>query len=196
MSAIAVRPKPPVGPPPSEADLRKAALAYLARYAATEASLRRVLERRIERWLRATATASDAADEPQAQAAEAKRAARAVITRLAAEGLVNDATFAESKARGLFRAGRSRRAVAAHLSASGVDAATVHDVLHEHSGSELAAALVLARRRRIGPFRIGAPDRQAELAIMARAGFTHQITKQALEMERTEAEVLVAKLRR
>jgi hypothetical protein len=34
------------GPPPDTATLHEAALDYLARYAATEASLRRVLERR------------------------------------------------------------------------------------------------------------------------------------------------------
>ena len=39
-------------PPPDERDLHDAALDYLARYAATEVGLRRVLVRRIERWAR------------------------------------------------------------------------------------------------------------------------------------------------
>ncbi len=38
---------------PDAGSLYQAALDYLARYAATEAGLRRVLERRIDRWARA-----------------------------------------------------------------------------------------------------------------------------------------------
>ncbi|TDG04393.1 regulatory protein RecX, partial [Paracraurococcus ruber] len=40
----------PAGPPPGEAALREAALAHLARFAATEAGLTRVLRRRVDRW--------------------------------------------------------------------------------------------------------------------------------------------------
>ena len=40
-------------PPPDDAALHDAALAHLARYATTEANLRRVLGRRIDRWARA-----------------------------------------------------------------------------------------------------------------------------------------------
>ena len=52
--------------------------------------------------------------------------------------------------------------------------------------SELAAALVLARRRRIGPFRSGdAPDlagQRRELAVLARAGFPQDVARRALAM--------------
>src|SRR5215218_4105656 len=43
---------PAAGPPPTEAALHQAALAHLARFAASEAGLRRVLERRVDRWAR------------------------------------------------------------------------------------------------------------------------------------------------
>jgi hypothetical protein len=58
----------------------------------------------------------------------------------------------------------------------------------------------VARRRRIGPFRVGAvPDqagRRRELAILARAGFPQSIASQALAMAPDEAEALVNELRR
>ena len=174
------------GPPPDEAALRDAALAYLARYAATELGLRRVLERRVDRWARLAANADDA-ELVARQAAEARDAIRAVVAKLAAAGAVNDAAFAESRAHSLVRAGRSRRAVAAHLASKGVGAETARAVLPEDAASELAAALILARRRRIGPFRTGAtPDAagyRRELAMLARAGFAQDVARRALATE-------------
>jgi hypothetical protein len=60
--------------------------------------------------------------------------------------------------------------------------------------------LVLARRRRIGPFRAGDPPDQAgrhrELAIFARAGFPQSIAVRALDTEPAAAEAVVNELRR
>jgi len=186
-------------PPPDAAALHDAAMDYLARYAATEAGLYRVLERRIERWARG-AEAGDR-DLVAAQTATAKFAAREVVARLVAAGAVSDAAFAESRARSLVRAGRSQRAVAANLAAKGVSTDTLRRVLPEHDAeTELAAALVLARRRRIGPFRTGAqPDaagQRRELAMFARAGFAQSVARRALDTPPDEAEALVHELRR
>jgi regulatory protein len=125
---------------------------------------------------------------------------RDVVSRLVAAAAVNDVTFAQSRSRSLVRAGRSRRAVVAHLAAKGVDSAAARAALPEDSESELAAALVLARRRRIGPFRQGAEgdaaQRLRELAILARAGFPQDVARRALAMDGDEAEALVIQLRR
>ena len=185
-------------PPPDATALHDAALAYLARYAATEAGLRRVLERRVDRWARTAAAAVDR-DALAAQVEQGKRVAREVATRLAAAGAVNDAIFAEARARSLARSGRSRRAVAAHLTARGVDAAAARAAL-PNDENELAAALVLARRKRIGPFRSGEPPdrvaRQRELAILARAGFPQPLARKVLAMQVDEAEARINELRR
>jgi regulatory protein len=191
----------PVGPAPDAATLHDAALGYLARYAVTEAGLRRFLDRRVDRWARlAQAEPGGDADSVSRQAIEARRIVREVVARLTAAGAVNDATFAESRTRTLVRAGRSRVAVAAYLAAKGVAADVARSVLPEDAASELAAALTLARRRRIGPFRAGVvPDqvgRRRELAILARAGFPQSIASQALAMATDEAEALVNQLRR
>jgi regulatory protein len=188
----------PAGAAPDAASLHDAALHYLARYAATEAGLRRVLERRVERWARRV-TDTDA-EAVAAQAAEARAAVGEVVRRLAAAGAVNDAAYAESRARSLVRTGRSRRAVALHLAAKGVDAETARGALPDDETTELAAALVLARRRRLGPYRLAAaPDeaaRHRELAVLARAGFPQSVARQALAMDAQAAEALVNRLRR
>jgi regulatory protein len=178
-------------PAPNEATLHEAALSYLARYAASQAGLIRVLDRRVARWARGVAEV-----EPETMAA-CRAAVRRVAARLVQSGVIDDAAFAAGRARSLARAGRSRRAVAAHLGARGIAGALVDAVLPETPGDELAACVVLVRKRRFGPFR--APEREAdrmrELGVLARAGFSHDVAARALDMDAEAAEDLVIRLR-
>lgn len=179
------RPRP-AGPPPDQAALQAAALAHLARFAATEAGLRRVLERRIDRWARRAVEEGQAQESIGPLAAGARQAAAEVARRLAASGAVDDAGFAAARARRLARAGRSRRAIAAHLAAKGVAAETLRAALPEEAeAAELDAALAWCRRRRAGPFAgaaMAAEARQRALAAMARGGFARGIAEAALDM--------------
>ena len=179
----------PAGPPPDEQRLGEAAVAHLARFAATEAGLRRVLLRRVDRWARAAE--AEGREDVARQAAAAKAAAAAVARRMAAQGTVDDAAFAESRARRLLRTGRSRRAALAHLREKGVDAGTAAAALPEGEEAELSAALAFCRRRRIGPFATveATPEaRLKALAALARAGFGREVAGQALRMPPEEAE--------
>ena len=194
---------PSAGPAPDEGRLQEAALAHLARYAATQAGLLRVLDRRIDRWARRAEAAGEAAEDVAAISTRAHAAAREVAARLAAAGAVDDAAFAETRARSLTRAGRSRLAVAAHLAGKGVPTELAQAALPDDPDSQLAAALATARRRRIGPFRRGEDEDGAaakdmelrELGVLARAGFPQELARRALAMERDEAESLIIALR-
>lgn len=161
------------------ADLQDRALDYLARAAVSTARLRQVLTRRIRR------SAEAHAFDPAPLLAELER----VIAGLTRSGLLNDAAFAEMKARSLNRRGGSRRQIAAKLAASGVphpDRARAIDRLQEETpDAEEAAALAYARRRRLGVFR-AKPDetperRRKDLAAMARAGFALEVARRALK---------------
>ncbi len=181
----------PAGNAPTVSRLREAALAHLARFAATEVALKRVLERRVDRWARA----AEAEGQPREHIAPAAAAARAAAAEVAAAmvqaGAVDDAAFAASRARRLARTGRSRRAIAAHLSAKGVDAETAAAALPDNEEGELDAALAYCRRRRIGPFARAAEDadaRRKALAALARGGFGHGIARRALAMDPGTAE--------
>ena len=57
--------------------------------------------------------------------------------------------------------------------------------LAEEDGDERAAALSLARRRRIGPFRPGerAAFRQKDMAVLARAGFPFEVARAVIDGE-------------
>jgi regulatory protein len=192
------------GATPTEGTLRDAALSHLARYGTTRAGLLRVLDRRIDRWAHLADAEGLDSDLVAGQATAARVAARRVVARLAEVGAVDDAAFAAARARSLTRAGRSRRAVAAHLAVRGVDGETLAASLPANPEAELAAALALARRRRLGPFGSAAPDgsaddadrRRRELGVLARAGFSQDLARRALEMAPDEAEAIVVRLRR
>ncbi len=183
-------------PPPDPGSLYQSALRYLARYAATEAGLRRVLSRRIDRWARAQIDA-DAA-EPVIAAARA--AVDGVVKRLADAGAVSDQAFAANRARTLIRGGQSPRSVHARLVAKGVASELARAASTTDAETELGAALVLLRKRRIGPYRSAeTPDaavRMKEMGLLARAGFSRDIAEQALATPREEAENRIRELRR
>jgi regulatory protein len=166
------------GKPPNAASLYEAALNHIARYAATEASLARVLGRRIDRWAREQEDAEDAVR-------AAKREIPGVLARLKELGVLNDDAFAAARAKRLTREGKSRRATLAHLAAKGVRNATLPD----DPERELAAACAYLRRRRAGPFGAAAADKV--LAAMARGGFSQGVARRALALGREEAEALI-----
>jgi regulatory protein len=129
---------------PDEERIYQAALNHLARYAATEAGLARVLARKLDRWIRQDAGEEAPPEETAAAARCAKSAIPAVIARLREAGVLNDAAFVASRAKRLTRAGKSRRATLAHLAAKGVAGAALPD----NPERELAAACAYLRRRR------------------------------------------------
>ncbi|MDE8345715.1 MAG: RecX family transcriptional regulator [Acidocella sp.] len=174
--------------PPNAAKLYEAALLHLSRYAATERSLAQVLARRIDRWARLYADKDTAPEEIQEAISQAEAAIPGTIRRLRESGVLNDAAFATSRAKRLTREGKSRRATLAHLAAKGV----MSPSLPEDPARELAAACAFLRRRRAGPFG-DAPDLKI-LASMARGGFSQEIARQALRLDRAEAEALIKTL--
>src|SRR5947208_15950322 len=149
--------------------LERWALGYLERFASSAENLRRVLRRRVRRRTSDTETAQRAAaliDE--------------LVERYRASGLIDDAAYAATRARGRLARGEPLRRIAAGLAAKGVDAddrAAALDALRETAPDpDLAAACAFARKRRLGPYRRGlahrqTADRNRDLGSFARAGF-------------------------
>jgi regulatory protein len=177
------------GKAPNAASLYEAAMNHLARYAATESGLARVLSRRIDRWGQSqSADGEEEADDLARVIRRAKADIPGVLTRLKELGVLNDEAFAASRAKRLSRSGKSRRATLAHLVAKGVKAPN----LPEDPQRELAAACAYLRRRRAGPFGNAAAEKT--LAAMARGGFAQSIARRALALTRDEAEALIKSL--
>jgi regulatory protein len=173
-------PRSPRRPPAiTDSVLEKSARYYLERYAASSAQLRQVLRRRVKR------AEMLGIDKPEAEAA--RRHIEALIARFLKAGILDDRRFAETHAQSLQRRGNSRQRIRQRLSAKGVDrdlvSAALETIEPDGETSELAAACVLARRRRLGPYRAASTRgdfRQKDLATLARAGFSLAVARQVL----------------
>ncbi len=162
--------------PPTEERLTKSALHYLDRYATSAANLRAVLERRVLKACRGL----DLDPEDFAGMIDA------VLEKCLRAGLVDDRAFAEMKAASLRRRGGSQRTIEAKLTAKGVDRETIRTALTNDEHTDDEAALVFARRRRLGPFR--KPEtrqarREKDLAAMCRAGFSFSLAQKVIDAE-------------
>jgi regulatory protein len=180
-------PRPRRCPPAiDDSALERSALSYLERFAASSGQLRRVLLRRIRR-------AQMLGVEP-AQADAARDRVETLIARLLASGILDDRRFAEAQAESLQRRGTSRRRIRQHLAAKGLERDFVDEAVGaidpDGATSELVAACVLVRRRRLGPYRAAGTRRdfrQKDLAALARAGFSLDVARQVLAARDPEA---------
>ena len=173
-----MRPRKPRKPPTPES-LANIALHYLARYAASEKSLRRVLENRVRRA--GLADAAFATDETRQN--ELRRVIDGLIERHRKSGILNDAAFASMKVTSLRRNGGSARRITQKLQMKGVGkdiiAAALRPEDEDPATTELHAAKIFARRRKLTR-EMTDDQRRKAYATMARAGFSYDVTRQVL----------------
>ncbi len=158
--------------------LEKGALFYLERYAASSASLVRVLRRRVRRSAELHGT----------DPAEGEAAIAAIVAKLTRAGFLDDAAYARGLAESLQRRGLSGRAIDLKLKAKGLGeaerAAALENLAETRQDPETEAAVAYARRRRLGPF--ARPERRAErrekdLAALARKGFAFGLALRVID---------------
>jgi regulatory protein len=171
-------PAVPAGPrkpprPVTEAFLRRAALAYLERYSSSSENLRRVLRRKVEKRCRLRGE----------EAEPFYRLVDEVVSKSLRGGLVDDARYAEGRVSALRRRGGSVRAIGATLARKGVDRSTIAAALEAHAGDDDEAAHALARRRKLGPYRLGEREafRDKDRAALARAGFSFAVARRVID---------------
>jgi regulatory protein len=161
--------------------LRNAALFYLQRYATSAENLRRVLMRRVERA--AVAHGSDVR--------EGVEFVNEIIIRYRETGLLDDLVYAKAQTQSLRRRGHSLRMIQARLQAKGVAHEHIELALTELeltvTDADLSAAVIIARRRRLGPWRLSdrVDRRMRDLATLAKRGFSYTISKQVIDAEST-----------
>ena len=168
--------------------LQNAAAFYLERYPSTAEGLRRVLERRVRK--------AELADAPVMD--NVRQAIEAIVAKFVDAGVIDDRAFAQTKARALHRRGASSKLTRQKLRLAGIDGQTLDQAmagldeeLHtDPRQREWKAAIALARRRRLGPYR-AAKDRQEcrarDLAAMARAGFDYDVARKVIDAASVEA---------
>ena len=164
--------------PVTASNLANVAEYYVARFQATEAMLRRVLERRLYRSARLHGT------EP----AELMSAVDDICARFRRLGLIDDAIYARSQVKTLFSRGLPAFRIRQRLLVKGVSAELTDSAIAELTDNTRNATLIacirLAQRRRLGPFRVSGDRterRDKDLAALARAGFGYHNARRVID---------------
>ncbi len=172
---------PRILPSYDAATLERAALDYAARYATTRAKLGAYLRRKLRE---------------RGWAGEDQAPVEALVERFAERGYVDDRAFATARADALLRRGYGARRIGDALRAAGIDSDT-SGALRERIGEGAEqAALLYARRKRIGPFAVTGDSNAADpaqkrrwIASMARAGHPMELVLRVLDMAPGEEDI-------
>ncbi len=172
------RPPPPLTP----LRFRVLAEAYVQRFGGPSSNLKRYLQRQIDKALIWKQIEQDEVRAWQAEMAK-------ILAEFQEAGAVNDARFAQGAAEVLQYRGVAPRVVAMRLRQKGIGQADIKDaidLLGDPAAAEWQAALNLARRRRLGPYR-PAEDRkerrQKDAAALARAGFSASVAFRVVDLK-------------
>lgn len=164
--------------------LREAGLRYLDRYDASLGKLRRVLTKRAQVLSERLET------ESRPEAEQVSEWIETVLARYVEVGLVNDQRFAERMASSLRERGLGKRAIEARLRQRGISSEiallAVSQADEGCEDPEYSAACRLVRRRKLGHLRSveqREERRNRDLAALARAGFSWETARRALQGE-------------
>jgi regulatory protein len=168
--------------------LENVAAAYVARYDAPTARLRAVLMRRVFQARRDNSPV----------VADVEAVIDGIVARYTKAGVIDDARYAERKAGNLHRRGVSSRHIREKLKLAGIGRDSTDRALEvardelavDDTGLDLRAAVALARRRRLGPFRAAgerSERRTRDLAALGRAGFAFDIARRVIDTDDPDA---------
>merc|ERR1711991_24221 len=121
-----------------------------------------------------------------------------IISKLEKNKILNDEMYSDSKARMFLRRGYSLNKINQSLRNKGIDGKFIEQSLDKIRENEIepdfVSALKLCKRRRIGPLR---PEANRELfykkdmGILARGGFSFELSKRVLGLEKNEFNKLI-----
>ncbi|GGC34490.1 regulatory protein RecX [Novosphingobium marinum] len=155
-------------PPLDAAKLEELALAYVARFSTTRARLEGYLARKLRE---------------RGWAEEGAAPVAAIAERFVELGYLDDAAYARARAGSLLRRGYGARRVGQALAVAGVAEQVRAEMVPEEDAAR-QAALVMARKRRFGPFGTEPPDRarrEKQIAAMLRAGHPLDIVRELVD---------------
>lgn len=164
----------------SESYLHNSGLYYLQRFSASSGQFRNVMMRKVKR---------SCLHHKDQDLAACTTLVEDLVVKFERSGLLNDEIYTGGSVNSLRRQGKSKKAIEAKLTQKGINSQLIELKLRdydENSGSnpsetELKAALMLTKKKKLGKFRVN-PDQkpEKELATLARAGFSYEIARKAL----------------
>lgn len=186
--------KPPASPRKTpkkitETYLHNAGLYYLQRFATSSHQFRQVMLRKIRKSSRHHIDQNHDLCMSMLDA---------LVLKFQSAGLLNDEAYTRGVITSLRRQGKSKQAIIAKLKAKGLSGALIldeldgHDSSNSETDSEFRAAIVFARKKKIGPFKIDEKiSTEKALSVMARAGFSYDTARRVLNMEIENTETLI-----
>ncbi len=172
--------------------LDNAAAYYLQRFSASAEKLRQILTQKVKRRV---GREGEVPNETAQWISE-------LIEKYIARGWLDDAAYAQSQVRQLRGRGSSARQIAMKLQQKGLPSPQIKTALDDFTAAqataalpdeevpdpELTAALRYIQRRRLGPYRTREVEnaRDKDLAALMRQGFSLDIARQALAVERAD----------
>ena len=116
-----------------------------------------------------------------------------IVMNLEKNHFLNDALYSDSKARAMFRRGYSLNKISYSLKGKGLDEKyiklSLEKIKNDKSDPDFLSAIKICKRKRIGPMR---PESNRELfykkdmGILARSGFSYDISKKILSLSNKE----------
>ena len=116
-----------------------------------------------------------------------------IVSNLEKSHFLNDSLYSDSKARMLFRRGYSLNKIGHSLRSKGIEQKNIklslEKIRNEKSDPDFLSAMKICKKRRIGPMR---PEANRELfykkdiGILARSGFSYEVSKKILSMTQKE----------
>ena len=157
-------------------NLKNKALNYLGKYASTEEKLRKILAKYCKRkW-------------PEATIQDSAEHINETVKWCSKNGYVNDYDYMIMKINSGRLKGQSATLLKQKLLQAGLSKNIVFKAFAEdenHLENEFKAALVMAKKKQIGPFSLNPTndksERRRQLARLARAGFNYEICKNVFD---------------
>ena len=163
-------------------EMRDFALAYVEKYAPSKQQLKTYL---LKKYLRTSV--------PNVKKQDVNNLIDIVLSDLEKSKFVNDKFYSESKAKSMIQRGSSINKIRNYLIGKGINDKfineTVSKIEDNNSDQDFFSAIKLCKKKRIGPSR---PEDNRELfykkdiAILARNGFSFEISKRVMDLEKED----------
>lgn len=158
--------------------LKNIALYYLKRFESSVANLRSVLQRRVNDY---------AYQNKEFDRGEAYQWIEDILADFQRYGYLNDRRYAEIKIKDYMSAGKSVRYIKGKMREKGIDEEILSALLEDQEYDEFEAALKLAKKKHIGPFRTDEEarfeNRQRDMGTLVRAGFSYDVVQRVVGYE-------------
>ena len=163
-------------------DIRNYAYAYLEKYSPSKQQLRIYLFKKLVRKNQKTSSKK-----------EIFNLIDTVILTLIDQKLLSDKYYSDAKSKAFFKRGYSLNKIRYNLIKKGIDEkyikASISKIKENETDPDFFSAIKLCKRRRIGPNRVENNRTlfyKKDISILARAGFSYEISKKVLEIPKEE----------